>query len=811
MATTLTVNGTAYNQSGRKAAGLLVDGFGWDVDGDYWLEFHEVVAGPQPRFTGPVNVSLANTGGTLFAGQIVGVQPAFDGPMRTWGYRCLGLKYLANWIPVTATDGSGYIRFNVSPTDPQYYNASLAGQSVGQILSYCLSQHATALSAIGVSTDATTSSELSALTLVPVDEVDVTGEHLWSAMEGVLRKWQRNIRLVILPSGLVRVVDITAGAAHTLTLGTDPVDPPLFSRNWTTSATRVTVRGRGVIEPGYVSTLAGSLTPAWTSGEQSSWTYSDFTNPTGPSTDSGTVTAINSPTQVTVQSSSPSKTWATNYWNGLQAWIYLSSSTGSGLTYTESRPITSCSALTAGGTATINLAYNLQNSGAGAYNSYQIIATNVPLASGGLYDVWRLYNVTDPGSQIANHLVMNFPAQVPFIGVNGQSATLTSFPTCQIVGPNGAGPAQFNVLPATGQVLFIRPVVEAMNSASQLNSGSYTTPSNVYMLLAYSRGALNTTYPSSGYTGTAYTQAGLQRTQTVDVYSWGYAGNVSPMNNLAQMLCVAVSNTLVEGTVRYKGWYATCQDPTGGHLLNFAGHGYTTGDEALNIPVRTWSVRFLNSGGGLNYLTEMHCSTRQDPRTGADQYMHLSNLGSSLQLRPFEAGAGSFGAGGPSYQIGNFGPASAGPGFAYGGGDPDEDTPRGRRRRHRLLSRAERFQAAEEHAAIDADQRRNAELAAQYHERHRDDAPAARAHSGLTAAQRSAVDADQRRNAELAARRESSRRAGRLRVDPNLRPPPAPERLASAPDQGDRPAPPTPEQERSAPGQGGDWGTAEEG
>lgn len=801
MSTTLTVNGTGYNQSGRKANSLLVDGFGWDVDGDYWLEFHEVCAGPQPRFTGPASVSLSNAGGTLFAGQIAGVQPAYDGPMRTWGYRCLGLKYLADWIPVTATDGSGYIRFNVSPTNPQYYNASLAGQSVGQIISYCLSQHSAALSAIGVTTDATTSSELGALTLVPVDEVDVAGEHLWSAMEGVLRKWARNIRLVILPGGLVRVVDVTAGAAHTLTLGTDPVDPPLFSRNWTTCATRVTVRGRGVIEPGYVSTLAGSLTPAWNSTEQSSWTYGAFTNPAGACTDSGTVTTVNSPTQVTVKSSNAARTWAANYWDGLQAWIYLSSSTGTGLTYTESRPITSCSALAAGGTATINLAYDLQNSGASAYNSYQIIATNVPLSSGGLYDVWRLYNVTDPGGQIANHLVMNFPAQVPFIGVNGQSATLTSFPTCQIVGPNGAGPAQFNVLPATGQVLFIRPTVEGINSTSALNSGSYVTPSNVYMLLAYSRGALSTSYPSSGYTGTAYTKAGLQRTQTVDVYNWGYAGNVSPMNNLAQMLAVSVSNTLVEGTVRYKGWYAATQDPTGGHLLNIAAAHYTTGDEALNIPVRTWSVRFLNAGGGLNYLTEMHTSTRQDPRTGADQYMHLSNLGSGLRLRPFEAGAGSFGAGGASYLVSNSAAAMTGTGIGPGGGwdSGDDDSPRGpRRRRRRLLSReareeaagrheeieaerrrsaevaaadreqwshAERDAAAERHGEADAGRRRSAEVAAADHDQHKHDG-----RDGLSRSERAAVDADQAESARRVAARLKRR--------------------------------PTPEQERSAPGQG---------
>ena len=659
MTTTLTVNGTPYTQSGRKLASLLVDAWGWDADGDYWCEFHEYAAGPQPQFTGPVSVSLALTASPFtqyFTGQIVTVQPAWIDLGRTWGYRALGLKYLANWLPVTANDGSGYIRFNVNPTNQGYYVATMAGQSVGQILSYCLTLHATALTAIGVTTDSTTASSLAALTLVPSDEVDVTGEHLWAAVESVLAKWQRNIRLLILPSGLVRVVDVTAGAAHTLTLGSDPVVPPLFSRNWTTSATRFTVRGRALIEPGYVQTLPvggiQTLTPAWTTLEQNAWTYADWTDPTGHQ-DNGTVTTVNSATQVTVQSANALEHWVTNYWNGIQAWIYLFNSTGLGVTYSESRQITACSSMTAGGTATITMAYALANSASGAYNSYKIIATNVPLSLGGLMDVWRLYDITDPGGLIANHLVPNFPVQVPFVSFNGQSATLTNSPEVQIVTPTGAGSGQFSVLPETGQVIFIRPVVEASNSLSVLQAGGsgVVAPTNIYMLLPYSRGALSTTYPSSGYQGTAYTKAGLQRTAYADVYSWGYQGNVSVLNDLAQMLCQSIDNTLVEGTVHYYGWYTTTEDPTGGHLLNFAGVDYTTGDEALDIPVRSYTIRYMNEGmEGLNYTTEMRCSTRQDPRTGEGQYTHLSALGSKLQLRPFEQGV-EFVGGGPGYGL----------------------------------------------------------------------------------------------------------------------------------------------------------------
>src|ERR1700677_5162726 len=110
----LTVSGVPYNQSARKVKSLLVDGFGWDVDDDYWLEFHEVIAGPQPQFTGPFLCSLAIDFGSgpqaVFTGQICRVQPYFGAEGRSWAYKAMGLKYLANWLPVAAIDGSGMIR-----------------------------------------------------------------------------------------------------------------------------------------------------------------------------------------------------------------------------------------------------------------------------------------------------------------------------------------------------------------------------------------------------------------------------------------------------------------------------------------------------------------------------------------------------------------------------------------------------------------------------------------------------------------------------------------------------------------------------
>jgi hypothetical protein len=657
-ASTLIINGTSYAQPARHTHGLILDAWGWDLDSDFWAEFHEIAAGPQPQFYAPFSaqITMADGGAAtpVFTGQIVDVQPGPPGGPdgRTWNYRALGLKNAANWIPVTGIDGSGLIRFNVSPIDVFNYIPSMAGQSVGQIVQFCLTQHASALSAAGITTDSTTASQLAALTLVPNNEVDVRGERLWQSIEGVFQQWARNIRTVILPSGLVRFVDLTTGTVESFTCGVDPIEPPMWPFNWSNCATRVVVRGQGLIEPGFVQTQTinsiQSLTPAWTTAEQNAWNEQDFANPQG-ATDHGSA-SVTSATTINCTSVNTSLTLAANYWDTVVGWIYLQYSVGSGLAYTESRAITASTATTTGVyTVTVNFA--LTNT---TYDSYQIIGTAVPLADGGLSLVWRLYNVTDPGGQIANHLVRQFPVPVPFIttqaGGGSNGGTLTSYPIALVtVNTNdGVGTitegvsVPFTVLPATGQILFTRPVVELSNTPAILATGGagVVAPANIFCMLAYSRGALETVYPPnvSGapqFSGTAFTVNGLERTQFVDIPDWTYFGDVSVLSSLAQMLQASVCNTVIEGPLRYYGLNSTFFSPTGGStpgwLLNVHGNGYTTGLESVNIPVRRFTLRYLADGdGGLNYVSDFSVSSRLDPRTGPSYYDHLNVLGKGV-------------------------------------------------------------------------------------------------------------------------------------------------------------------------------------
>lgn len=636
MASILTVDGVAYDQAARKSSSLIVDAWGWDTDADYWLEFHEYCAGYQPAFSGPKEVSFTDASSTLrFTGDITGVQPGWGDGGRTWCYRCQGLKYRGNMLPVTGVDGAGLMAWNLRLDDEDYL-ASNAGKSLGDILAAAFTQHSSALGAIGISTDGTTASQMAAYTIVPQEPVYLQGERLIDAIEWILRQYAGYARMLITPAGKVRFIDMTAGASHTLTLGTDPVDPPLFSRDWSTCATRVVVRGRGEIYPAVVSLLNLDLVPAWTPTQQAAWKMDDFDKP-GDAYDYGTVTTTGGPTTITVHSHDGATAWPANFWSDREAWVYLQKATGTGLTYSESRPVTACTALTAGGTSVLTLGLDLDNSASTAWDTYTLVGKSGDLAAG-RNNVYRLFDVVTPGNWIEQHLVKNFPQPVPFVGLNNAMVQLVSSPVCMVVYQGGSSvPATFRVIPSTGQILFDRPYIEAINQAADLALGGahVLQADDLVVLLAYSRGALSAPYPADvagvpQYAGTAFSIAGLERTGWADVDSWRYKGNEALMVDMAKMLHQSRCDTVISGTVQYKGVYSTVLDPGTGHKLSFASVCGTTGDEALGVPVRAVTVKYATGGGGLLATTEMAVSSRRDPRTSQGMYMHLSQFGSGI-------------------------------------------------------------------------------------------------------------------------------------------------------------------------------------
>lgn len=505
----LRINGVDYGVDERGRNNLVVDAYcAWELErgGDAWLEFHEFAGGPQPRFQGWVPVEYRDAGGVLrFKGVATLAQPGFD-EGRTWGYRCVGLKYLMNTIPFTSSDFSGSIQFNLPITDEGSL-PSRRGMSVGDIVGAIIDMNADAMASIGVSADATTETQLDAMTFVPVNAVPVSGQ-LANAIERVLFEYLPNLRMVILPTGLIRFIDASAqglagapATAHTLTLGEDPVSPPLLRRDWAGCAPRVVARGQGDVRPFNGRETSNELQPAWTDPQRLSWNDAAFTHP-GDASDVGIVTTTGGPTSVTIRSGDGARTWPANFWNKRQAWLHLKKSTGLGLNYSVSVPVTACEAMTAGGTCELTLGVELENSASDAWDSYELIGTAAPLEDDdgdtGLNNVWRLFNVVTPGGFVEQHLVTSSETPFPLYGLNNASVQLLNTPAALLVGDDGGAiPATFKIIPEKGQILFDEPIVRGFTSAEDLAIGgaAVTPPADILVLLLYSRGALEAAYP----------------------------------------------------------------------------------------------------------------------------------------------------------------------------------------------------------------------------------------------------------------------------------------------------------------------------
>src|SRR6185312_9641856 len=223
-------------------------------------------------------------------------------------------------------------------------------------------------------------------TVVGPDPIYISGNSLWTQLQQFIQQWYASrYALYITPAGLVRCYDTFSLTAETITLDSDPAILTSMTEDTSECYTQVVLRGRDDVEAAWATlhdgTLVGEATSGggWTPTQQSSWTWGEFAYPQN-GYDQGQITALTS-TVVTVKSDSATTHWALNFWNGIQGTIAVINPIITGLGgFQEVRHITACSALTAGGTATITLDRPLGNSG---YTRYQIVGFPV-----GLSQVW---------------------------------------------------------------------------------------------------------------------------------------------------------------------------------------------------------------------------------------------------------------------------------------------------------------------------------------------------------------------------------------------------------------------------------------
>lgn len=617
MSSTLTIAGTPYTVTGRSTARMLLDRMVLSIDDADTFEFHDFARSLPPQFHPGQSVEWDDAGPTpYFKGEIVQAQSAFTSLGWCTGYQCRGLKYLGNKIPITNPfDSSGVITFNLPANDPNYVPA-LSGQSVGAILQTIFTDHAAALAAYGIA--GVVAADYTPLTLVPPTPQTFSGplfnsiDTFLDANAGLYSCWVEYHTATT--DWRIRVVSQAAFAAATLTMGTDPIDPPTISRDSTGSYSQVLYRGRDNVESLIASVVDLTLVPSWSGADQAAWKWSDFVSPAG-ATDYGTITALTS-TTATITSHFSTRAWITNFWSINQGTFWSINPTATGVTQQEVRSIIACTAMTAGGSATITFDRPLAN---GGYTSYRMTCQ----PPGTKVDVWRRYGLKSTFA--AAHLVKMFNAPVAWGNLG--SVVETQYPIGAIVKGSTEFPVTFEVDPVTQTIRFTQPVVTTVNAQQVLDLGgaAVVAPDDVIALIAYARGTLTSVAPSGGgYQGTFFTADGVSRTWTIDDPGWINAGAQSQYDQLAQAKLDTVKDTVLTGSCVYNGKYVA--GLTRGMLLNIAGHGYTTGYEAIGAVVRSVTLEWPDAGANA-FTTTLAISNRRKQGTGDTFYAHPAFTG----------------------------------------------------------------------------------------------------------------------------------------------------------------------------------------
>jgi hypothetical protein len=619
MASVLNIAGSDIDRADNSVRCVL-NALTVSVDSPDVLEFGQVGVTMPGTWQPGQAVTLTIDGTLRFTGEIVTREPIrSDAAGWTVGYRALGLAWLANRIPITnAQDGTGVIRYNLPVTDDDYIAAN-AGLDVGTILHNVFTDHSTALTAVGIT--GFTSGDLTGLTIVPNEPVTFSGQRFWNSVVDFATQWYPQLAPYIEPGGTIRVRDTTAFSATTVTLDddTNPWSLDSISEDTSECATRVVLRGGDEVEGAQVSLAEATLSEAFSSGDKSSWNWYQFTQPLN-SVDDGSINSLTS-TTVTLHSSDTSRTWATNYWNGIDAWIQLVDPTSSTISFSETRKITACGSLSAGGTCTITLDRAISGS---SYTKYHIVGDPQ-----GINDTWRLYDIVP--TYVADHLVKKFNSPQPWRSYS--SVVQTSYPAATVCWsatgskPYLEFPATFEILPASGQIRFTVPVVRIFGTLANLEAGGASTdgiPTDIKVFLAYSRGTLTATYPpdSGGpvYDGLAHDLYTLERTVYRDYPQWLNAGDQSSYDALAEQVWRTTSAPVIEGTLNYEGKYSAALAI--GMSVNIAGNGYTTGYESIAAAVRTVRLTWPQGSAAAPWKTELQFSTRRQPYSGDKLYEH---------------------------------------------------------------------------------------------------------------------------------------------------------------------------------------------
>lgn len=338
--------------------------------------------------------------------------------------------------------------------------------------------------------------------------------------------------------------------------------------------------------------------------------------PFGVAACNGTTTWVDT-THVTITPLDPSMVWSTNFWDqtstGRHGFFSATHGLNTGIDAVFSARVIANTALAANGTSTLTL-----DSPAPAtwYETFTLVGL-----AGGAANVWRLYHFTNP--DVAANLVDQLPYAVPWGSPDGNIATLTKFPAARVLysvdgkPPYEIAPLGVTLDPVAGTALLDKPAVVPFGSLSALKAGGASTngiPASVQVFAPVAIGDLTATSPPDAagptpqYDGTIYGIDGIERTLTITVPAWRDPSNQVNMQNYAGAMLDTVKDAYFDGSITYLGYYKPAM--SFGLALNIAGDGYTLPFAAMNAPVVSATLHWVD-GGPSALETEMQVSNRR--------------------------------------------------------------------------------------------------------------------------------------------------------------------------------------------------------
>lgn len=633
------------------------------------VEFTVIGCGPVLPFPVglPVKLFICNDDGSdpeqVFTGDLQTPQKEDSDQGPAWAYLCYDLKWRADQLTLLSSVGLGIASYNLAVTDPLYL-FSQAGQSVGNIVTDVLQStiNAASLTGVGVGNytiiggvytlPTQTLADLAVLTIVPPIPVQLQGESILTRLQSFIAAWQSQYTLYVQPDGTIRVISIFGRTAYTLTQPNgatgagDEVDELAYNIDPRGCFGAVNIIGQS-IQWAVGSFVDGTLVRATTNTQLANWTSASFNSPQNTANlnnaqDTGNLSGVTS-VSCTVTSDNINAHWVTNFWNNNGGVIVLINTAVSGVNMMATVQITSCTALTAGGTAVITWSSSVALS-TNAYTRYRMYAMNTPNSLVDRAWAWCEPATGDTGlaTYIGSHMVPYSPYTFPWAnqGKGAPSVAAINYPAAIVLWSPSGQPPYFSSSvpvapdPTTGQLILSEPAVFISagfaNQIPALANGYPKTyfqgkPYDIQITFPYNAGNLNTRSPSSGFSGTAYTKYGIERVKTIALGSYVFAGDTAALNTLAQQLLVTLQDAVVDGSIRlhFDYWTPTFDLFTLGYALNIVTPGAASDIDGLNLPVRAVTFSWPNSGADI-HLATFRFSNRHRIFEGDDLYIHPS-------------------------------------------------------------------------------------------------------------------------------------------------------------------------------------------